>query len=192
MQRVSRMKKELDQFNSSPPPGISCCPKNECNALDELEASIIGPEDTPYENGVFRLNIRVPERYPFEPPNVTFQTKIYHPNIDTGRMLTRGYRANNLSLDVPSIAGYIQALQYFITAGRICLDILKMKPKGSWKPSLNIATVLNSLRLLLAEPNPFDPLMVDIANEYQYNKEQFVETARKWTKEYATTNSTTI
>ena len=94
MQRVTRMNKELDQFNSSPPPGISCWPKNECNALDELEASIIGPEDTPYENGVFRLSVRVPDRYPFEPPNVTFQTKIYHPNIDTGMICRTRHQKN--------------------------------------------------------------------------------------------------
>ena len=86
MQRVSRMNKELEQFNSSPPPGISCWQKSESNSL-ELEASITGPEDTPYENGVFTLNICIPDRYPFEPPNVTFQTKIYHPNIDSGRFI---------------------------------------------------------------------------------------------------------
>ena len=86
MQRVSRMNKELEQFNSCPPPGISCWQKSESNSL-ELEASITGPEDTPYENGVFTLNICIPDRYPFEPPNVTFQTKIYHPNIDSGRFI---------------------------------------------------------------------------------------------------------
>ena len=67
-----------------------------------------------------------------------------------------------------------------------------MKPKGSWKPSLNIATVLTSVRLLLSEPNPFDPLMADIANEYQYNRQQFLEMARKWTKEYASFDSNTL
>ena len=76
-----------------------------------------------------------------------------------------------------------------ILVGRICLDILKMQPKGSWKPSLNIATVLTSIRLLLAEPNPFDPLMADIANEYQFNRQQFLETAKKWTTEYANPNT---
>ena len=67
-----------------------------------------------------------------------------------------------------------------------------MKPKGSWKPSLNIATVLTSIRLLLSEPNPFDPLMADIANEYQYNRQQFIEMARKWTKEYASFDLNTL
>ena len=84
MQRAVRMKKEIEQFNISPPPGISCWPKEELNALEELEASIIGPQDTPYENGIFKLSIRIPERYPFEPPQITFKTKIFHPNIDTG------------------------------------------------------------------------------------------------------------
>ena len=84
MQRSVRMKKEMEQFYSSPPPGISCWPKNESKALEEWEASLIGPQDTPYESGVFKLCISIPDRYPFEPPQVTFQTKIYHPNIDTG------------------------------------------------------------------------------------------------------------
>ena len=79
-----------------------------------------------------------------------------------------------------------------VAAGRICLDILKMKPKGSWKPSFNIATVLTSLRLLLTEPNPFDPLMADIANEYQYSRQQFAETAKRWTKEYANSDSVVL
>ena len=33
-------------------------------------------------NGVFKLEISVPEQYPIQPPNVRFVTKIYHPNID--------------------------------------------------------------------------------------------------------------
>ena len=76
-------------------------------------------------------------------------------------------------------------LDYAIEVGRICLDILKMQPKGSWRPSMNLATVLTSVRLLLAEPNPLDPLMADIANEYQFNRQQFLETAKGWTKQYA-------
>ena len=52
------------------------------------------------------------------------------------------------------------------SAGRICLDILNMPPKGAWKPSLNISTVLQSLQLLMSEPNPDDGLMVDITHQY--------------------------
>jgi ubiquitin-conjugating enzyme E2 T len=37
-----------------------------------------------------------------------------------------------------------------------------MPPKGSWKPSINLSTILTSIQLLMDEPNPDDGLMADI------------------------------
>ena len=68
-------------MHRDPPHGISAWARAE-NAL-EVEAVIIGPEQTPYAGGSFKLVVLVPERYPFEPPKVSFATPIYHPNIDT-------------------------------------------------------------------------------------------------------------
>lgn len=45
------------------------------------EAFIIGPDDSPYEGGTFRLDIRIPTDFPSNPPQIRFKTKIYHPNI---------------------------------------------------------------------------------------------------------------
>jgi len=70
------------------------------------------------------------------------------------------------------------------TEGRICLDILKMPPKGAWKPSLNVSTVLTSIQLLMAEPNPDDALMADIASEYKQNKQLFISKAKKQTQKF--------
>jgi ubiquitin-conjugating enzyme E2 T len=38
----------------------------------DLEAVIVGPPDSPFEKGFFKLKIHLPERYPFEPPQGEF------------------------------------------------------------------------------------------------------------------------
>ncbi|XP_071786747.1 ubiquitin-conjugating enzyme E2 K-like [Asterias amurensis] len=48
-----------------------------------LKGEIPGPKDTPYEGGTFHLKIVIPETYPFNPPQVSFTTKIWHPNISS-------------------------------------------------------------------------------------------------------------
>lgn len=46
-------------------------------------AQIEGPEGSFYEGGSFKLQIKVTEKYPSDPPQVTMLTKIIHPNIDS-------------------------------------------------------------------------------------------------------------
>lgn len=77
---IKRLKKELEEITNDPPANCSAGIKDE--NIFNWEASIIGPEKTPYENGVFRLSIYFPDNYPFKPPKVKFDTRIYHPNIN--------------------------------------------------------------------------------------------------------------
>ncbi|XP_046388769.1 ubiquitin-conjugating enzyme E2 T-like [Ischnura elegans] len=151
MQRMSRMKKELDMITKNPQPGISFSVRENC--VDTFDASILGLEGTPYESGIFKLEIQLPEKYPFEPPRVQFLTPVYHPNVDE--------------------------------SGRICLDLLRMPPAGSWRPTVLLGGLLHSLRLLLAQPNPNDPLVVDIAEEFKFNNTEYMRKAKEWTKKYA-------
>lgn len=65
--------------------------------------------------------------------------------------------------------------------GGICLDILK----DQWSPALGIAKVLLSISSLLADANPKDPLVPEIARIYETNREEFNRTAREWTLQFA-------
>merc|ERR1711953_1334604 len=42
-----------------------------------------GPAGSAYEKGKFTLELKFPETYPMKAPQVTFKTKIYHPQIET-------------------------------------------------------------------------------------------------------------
>ncbi|XP_070379417.1 ubiquitin-conjugating enzyme E2 D2-like [Dermacentor albipictus] len=79
---LQRIKKELDEMTSDPPSNCSAG-LNDSGDMFNWQATISGPEKTPFEGGVFKLSIFFPNDYPFKPPQVKFITKIYHPNIST-------------------------------------------------------------------------------------------------------------
>lgn len=55
-----------------------------------------------------------------------------------------------------------------------------MPPGGSYNPAITLESILLSIQLLLASPNPDDPLRNDVSDEYKYNRELFNENAKKY------------
>ena len=82
MTSLKRIKKELDEILTDPPNNCSAGLENKDDFFT-WKATIHGPHDTPYANGIYQLSITFPSRYPFLPPKILFDTKIYHPNINS-------------------------------------------------------------------------------------------------------------
>lgn len=75
-----RIVKETQRLIADPVAGISATPY--ADNLRYFAVAIEGPNDSPYENGIFQLELFLPSDYPMTPPKVRFLTKIYHPNVD--------------------------------------------------------------------------------------------------------------
>ena len=147
MSTIQRITKELKELKTDPPANCSAGLIND--DIYNWQATIIGPDDSPYQGGIFTLNIVFSNEYPFKPPKCTFITKIYHPNINS--------------------------------QGGICLDILK----DNWSPALTVNKLLLSISSLLTDPNPDDPLVLEIAQLYKSDKAEYDKRAKEFTLFYA-------
>jgi len=81
MSNLKRLKKEYEDIQRNDNYYISAGPID--NNMYEWEGFVIGPKETPYEGGIFKIYIHIPLNYPFQAPNFVFGTKIYHPNINS-------------------------------------------------------------------------------------------------------------
>jgi ubiquitin-conjugating enzyme E2 H len=50
--------------------------------IRELCVCLEGPKDSPYEGGLWKIHVELPDQYPYKSPSIGFETKIFHPNID--------------------------------------------------------------------------------------------------------------
>ena len=96
--------------------------------LTELAGTVAGPPDTPYAGGKFKLEIKIPDTYPFNPPKVIFYVvvKWFHFPSFQVRFITKIWHPNVSSV-----------------TGAICLDILK----DQWAAAMTLRTVLLSVQV---------------------------------------------
>ncbi|KAI2611941.1 ubiquitin-conjugating enzyme [Hypoxylon sp. NC1633] len=75
-----RISKELHECMTSPPAGMTVSLPLESD-IHTWAVTVTGPPNSPYAGGTFMLTIVLPSEYPFKMPQVTFGTRIYHPNV---------------------------------------------------------------------------------------------------------------
>ncbi|KAK9780141.1 putative Ubiquitin-conjugating enzyme/RWD-like protein [Seiridium cardinale] len=82
--RTRRVAKELgDIEKDTDRSGITASPADASGDLTHLKARITGPPGTAYEGGQFVVDVKIPPEYPFRPPVMKFDTKVWHPNISS-------------------------------------------------------------------------------------------------------------
>jgi ubiquitin-conjugating enzyme E2 D/E len=79
MAAIKRIQNELRMFKKDPPSG--CMVEAVEGDLYHWTGTIIGPPDTPYDGGIFHVDIVFPPEFPHKPPTIKFTTKVYHPNV---------------------------------------------------------------------------------------------------------------
>lgn len=125
MSASKRIMKEMQEMENSPVDNCTAGPVDSSNLL-LWRGTIIGPEKSPYEGGLFQLEITFPIEYPFKPPKVVFLTKVYHPNINS---------AGGICLDILKDA-WVPSL----TIGKVLLSISSLltdpNPKDPLVPEI--------------------------------------------------------
>lgn len=82
-----RIEKEIKNLDKDCPDGITVTQSKQNEST--FDVTIIGPNDTAYQGGKFKLQLKLPiDAYPFKPPKIKFLTPIFHPKIiaTTGKL----------------------------------------------------------------------------------------------------------
>eukprot|EP00158_Paraphelidium_tribonemae_P000986 Partr_v1_DN23801_c0_g1_i1_m63874 putative ubiquitin-conjugating enzyme len=105
-----RLMRDFKRLQKDPPGGVSGAPC--ADSIMMWNAVIFGPEDTPFEDGTFKLVLEFDETYPHKPPQVKFMSQMFHPNVYQDGKLCLDILQNRWSptYDVGAILTSIQSL----------------------------------------------------------------------------------
>ena len=142
--------------------GCSFCLEN--NNIFTWNVSMLGPKNTPYENGLFRIRIIFPNDYPNHGPEFLFLNKIYHLNVN--------FNTNNTCEKQGHIC--ISSINEWRNYGKVTDKNIY----GVKQALIDIFCLFNKQ----GKDSPYDDKMAKL---YRDNPEQFNKNAKLWTQQFA-------
>jgi len=115
-----------------------------------------GPEDTLYEGGYFRAEMKFPDDYPNNPPEMKFVSQMWHPNI---------YPDGKVCISILHPPG---------------TDSMNSQEQAEerWRPILGVEAILMSVISMLNDPNIESPANLDASIMYRDDRENYNKKVR--------------
>jgi ubiquitin-protein ligase len=192
---MTALQSQLRELLQAPPPGVNAGPADEDDMLTWI-GTLQGQPGTPYDGGVFMLDLRFPPTYPVGCPfsrrdRTRFPRATTPPNPRTKKTLpthqkpttktTKQYDPPHVRFSTPIYHPNVN------DRGEVCLSILfkTCSWDRGWSPALSVSSVLLSLLVLLAEPNTEHSLRPDLAALYDSDRPAYEAAAREHTRKHA-------
>ena len=159
---ITRLKKEFNLCSQDPElKSIGCKFIMEMGNFYIWRVTMNGPENTPYQGGIFTIRITFPFNYPKSGPEFRFLNKIYHLNVDFTDMTKLGH---------------------------ICLSYLnewQSTGKVLSKKCYGVKQALYDIFCLFYNQGIESAYDKKMAQDYMQNPKQFETIAKQWTMQYA-------
>ena len=127
--------------------------------MTKWKGTISGPKGTPYEGGIFVIDIDLSDGYPMKPPKIKFDTKVWHPNVS--------WRTGAICLDIlgDEWSPALSILKVLVTLQSVLAG-----------PEVDLSCWLD---------RGFSDADAVVAQEYETDVEKWRQKAKSWTEQYA-------
>lgn len=149
------LRRQLTELSRNPPDGVSVGLREDDNIF-HWEVLIVGPPETLYEGGFFNAKLDFPKEFPNLPPEMTFTTPMWHPNV---------FPDGKVCISILHPPGEDKLNEQETADVR-------------WRPILGVESIILSVISMLNEPNNDSPANIDAAVMWRDNRQEFKKRVR--------------
>eukprot|EP00906_Rhabdomonas_costata_P016668 RCo023934 len=151
---AAHLRKQIKQLHEKPVPGFSVEVIDD--DITKWRVWIRGIRNTPYEGGIFRARLEFPQDYPFLPPTMIFESKMWHPNI---------YPDGKVCISILHPPGE-DKYGYEDASER-------------WSPIQSVESILISVMSMMSDPNDESPANLDAAIEWRKKPKDYAKRCKQ-------------